>query len=178
VYAYLLNTADGSTIELLDETANGSTDRAPADVTVTANGDYKFVFVSGTFDYTFGRALGASLYIDDIDVESASGPEVVVEYINLRDQESAITAIDILEIVAEKVAKYRAYVGALQNRLTSVMASLTARIQNQVIASGRIEDTDYAKASTDLSKQQILHAAASQMLMNALQAKKAMMDLI
>ena len=78
-----------STIELLDETADGSTDFAPANVTVTAAGDYKFVFVSGTFDYTFGRALGASLYIDDIDVETANGPEVVVEYINFGDQESA-----------------------------------------------------------------------------------------
>ena len=46
VYAYLLNTADGSTIELLDETADGSTEFAPANVTVSAAGDYKFVFVS------------------------------------------------------------------------------------------------------------------------------------
>ena len=44
VYAYLLNTADGSTIELLDETADGSTEWAPANVTVNAAGDYKFVF--------------------------------------------------------------------------------------------------------------------------------------
>ena len=178
VYAYLLNTADGSTIELLDETANGSTDWAPAEVTVTANGDYKFVFVSGTFDYTFGRALGASLYIDDIDVDSSSGPEVVVEYINVRDQESARTAIDILEVAAEQVATYRAYVGALQNRLTSAMANLTARSQNQLIAKGRIEDADYAKDATALNKQQILSSAASQMLVNAQKAKTAILSLI
>jgi len=178
VYAYLLNTADGSTIELLDETANGSTDWAPAEVTVTGNGDYKFVFVSGTFDYTFGRALGASLYIDDIDVDSSSGPEVVVEYINVRDQESARTAIDILEVAAEQVATYRAYVGALQNRLTSAMANLTARSQNQLIAKGRIEDADYARDATALSKQQILSSAASQMLVNAQKAKTAILTLI
>jgi len=163
---------------LLDETANGSTDWAPAEVTVTANGDYKFVFVSGTFDYTFGRALGASLYIDDIDVDSSSGPEVVVEYINVRDQESARTAIDILEVAAEQVATYRAYVGALQNRLTSAMANLTARSQNQLIAKGRIEDADYAKDATALSKQQILSSAASQMLVNAQKAKTAILTLI
>ena len=57
-----MNTADGSTIELLDETADGSTDWAPANVSVTAAGDYKFVFVSGTFDYTFGRAWRQPLY--------------------------------------------------------------------------------------------------------------------
>ena len=178
VYAYLLNTADGSTIELLDETADGSTEWAPANVTVTAAGDYKFVFVSGTFDYTFGRALGASLYIDDIDVESANGPEVVVEYINVRDQESANTAIGILETAGEQVATYRAYVGALQNRLVSAIAALTARSQNQLIAKGRIEDADYAKETATLSKQQILSSAASQMLVNAQKSKTVILSLI
>ena len=178
VYAYLLNTADGSTIELLDETADGSTDWAPAEVTVTAAGDYKFVFVSGTFDYTFGRVLGASLYIDDIDVDTANGPEVVVEYINVRDQESATTAIGILETAAEQVATFRAYVGALQNRLTSAMTNLTSRGQNQFIAKGRIEDADYAKESAILNKQQILSLASSQMLVNSQKAKTAILSLI
>jgi flagellin len=178
VYAYLLNTADGSTIELLDETADGSTDFAPANVTVTAAGDYKFVFVSGTFDYTFGRALGASLYIDDIDVDTANGPEVVVEYINVRDQESATTAIGILETAAEQVATFRAHIGALQNRLTSAVANLTSRRQNQLIARGRIVDADYARETATLRKQQILSLASSQMLLKAQNTKTALLSLI
>ena len=178
VYAYLLNTADGSTIELLDETADGSTEWAPANVTVNAAGDYKFVFVSGTFDYTFGRALGASLYIDDIDVETANGPEVVVEYINLRDQESATTAIGILNTANEQVATFRAYVGALQNRLTAAIANLTSRSENQVIATGRIVDADYAKETAILTKQQIISSAASQMLVNSQKSKTAILSLV
>ena len=178
VYAYLLNTADGSTIELLDETADGSTDFAPANVTVTAAGDYKFVFVSGTFDYTFGRVLGASLYIDDIDVDTANGPEVVVEYINVRDKESATTAIGILETAAEQVATFRAHIGALQNRLTSAVANLTSRRQNQLIARGRIVDADYARETATLSKQQILSLASSQMLLKAQNTKTALLSLI
>ena len=178
VYAYLLNTADGSTIELLDQTANGSTDWAPANVTVNAAGDYKFVFVSGTFDFTFGQALGASLYIDDIDVETANGPEVVVEYINVRDQESANTAIGILNTANEQVATFRAYVGALQNRLTAAIANLTSRSQNQLIAKGRIEDADYAKETATLTKQQIISSAASQMLVYSQKSKTAILSLI
>ena len=178
VYAYLLNTADGSTIELLDETADGSTEWAPANVTVTAAGDYKFVFISGTFDYTFGQALGASLYIDDIDVETANGPEVVVEYINVRDQESANTAIGILDTAAEQVATFRAYVGALQNRLTSAIANLSSRSQQQLIARGRVEDADYSKETAILTKEQILSLASSQMLVNAQNTKKVLLSLI
>ena len=103
---------------------------------------------------------------------------MVVEYINLRDQESANTAIGILDIANEQVATFRAYVGALQNRLTSAMANLTARSQNQLMAKGRIQDADYAKETTTLSKQQILSSAASQMLVNAQKSKTAILSLI
>jgi len=178
VYAYLLNTADGSAIELLDETANGSTNWATSETTVTTAGDYKFVFISGTFDYTFGRALGASLYIDDITVDSASGPEVVVEYINVLDQSSATTAIDILDVAQEQVATYRAYVGALQNRLTSVITNLTSRSLNQTITKGRIEDADFSHESTKLVKQEILSKAASEVVATANKSKEAILSLL
>jgi len=179
VYAYLLNTADGSAIELLDETANGSTNWATSETTVTTAGDYKFVFISGTFDYTFGQALGASLYIDDITVDSSSsGPEVVVEYINVLDQSSATTAIDILDVAKEQVATYRAYVGALQNRLTSVITNLTSRSLNQTITKGRIEDADFSHESTKLVKQEILSKAASEVVATANKSKEAILSLL
>jgi len=178
VYAYLLNTADGSTIELLDEMANGSTDWAPAEVTVNTPGDYKFVFISGTFDYTFGRALGASLYIDDIDVESANGPEVVVEYINLRDQDSAKTALDVLDTAADQVATFRAYVGALHNRLTTAVGGLTARHHNETVSRGRITDADVSTEVQHLTKKQILQQASSTVLLNAQMAKRSLLKLL
>ena len=74
VYAYLLEETTGVTQELLNVTGNGNTPWATQDVTVTAAGDYKYVFVAGSFDRTFGRALGASLYIDDITVISSAPP--------------------------------------------------------------------------------------------------------
>ena len=178
VYAYLLNTADGSTIELLDEMANGSTDWAPAEVTVNTPGDYKFVFISGTFDYTFGRALGASLYIDDIDVESANGPEVVVEYINLRDQDSAKTALDVLDTAADQVATFRAYVGALHNRLTTAIGSLTARHHNETVSRGRITDADVSTEVQQLTKKQVLEHISSTVLLNAQMAKRSLLKLL
>ena len=78
VYAYLLEETTGATQELLNVTGNGNTAWATQDVTVTAPGNYKYVFVAGTFDETFGRAAGASLYIDDITVIS-SAPAVPVD---------------------------------------------------------------------------------------------------
>ena len=71
----------------------------------------------------------------------------------------ANTAIGILETAGEQVATYRAYVGALQNRLVSAVAALTARSQNQLIAKGRIEDADYAQEIAKLNQSQLLQNA-------------------
>jgi hypothetical protein len=73
IFAYLLNTANGQTITLLNATGNstGATTKwAKESKTIVAGqeGTYKFVFVSGTFDYTGGKVLGASLYIDEVNV--------------------------------------------------------------------------------------------------------------
>ena len=167
VYAYLLETTTGNTIQLLDEMATGTTDWANSETIVDVAGNYKFVFVSGTYDYTHGTASGASLYIDDVDVEAATGPEVVVEYINVLDVESARTAIDILNLANEQVATARAYVGALTNRIHAAINVLTTRKTEQEKAAGRIADADYAIEAAKLAKMQILYQSSSRMLAEA-----------
>lgn len=74
VFGYLLNTTTGAQTEVLDQTttnASGTTNWATVSVTVPADGTYRFVFVSGTYDATCGRAAGASLYVDNFQVVSA-----------------------------------------------------------------------------------------------------------
>ena len=132
----------------------------------------------GNFDHTFGRVLGASLYIDDIDVKTASGPGVVVNYINVLDQDSANIAIGFLNIANEQAATFLAYMDALQKRLTAAIANLTSCSQNQLIVKGRFEDEDHAKETATLTKQQILSLAALQMLVNAQKSKTATLSLI
>jgi flagellin-like hook-associated protein FlgL len=145
----------------------GTTDWAASETVVTTAGTYKFVFISGTYDYTHGTLSGASLYIDDVDVETANGPEVVVEYINVLDVESARTAIDVLNTANEQVATARAYVGALTNRVQSAINVLTTRKNEQEKAAGRIADADYARESARLAKMQILNQASNKMLAEA-----------
>jgi hypothetical protein len=61
VYAYLLNTSDGTTVELTDYThnASGSTGTISVSETLGAgiDGLYKFVFVSGAYDNDGGGLL-------------------------------------------------------------------------------------------------------------------------
>jgi len=83
VYAYLLNVDTGSTFELLNQTSQtaNSTPMAAKTVTIANGGNYKFVFVSGTFDATFGKAAGASLYIDDVTIAQINAMSINSELI-------------------------------------------------------------------------------------------------
>jgi hypothetical protein len=80
IFAYLVKTTTGSTIKLIDQTGESSSATTPwAKVThvitnteASANwqiADYKFVFVSGSYDFSGGQWTGASLYITQIKVK-------------------------------------------------------------------------------------------------------------
>ncbi|MBV1786435.1 DUF4347 domain-containing protein [Marinobacterium sp. D7] len=76
VVGYLLNTGTGAISIALQ--SYGTTGSGVASVTVPTDGNYRFVFISGTFDKTGGRAAGASMYIDNIRVEDPFVTDAVV----------------------------------------------------------------------------------------------------
>lgn len=65
VFGYLLNTATCQQTEVIDSTGLQSNWQTVS-VAIPSNGRYKFVFVAGTFDKTFGTVAGADLYLDNI----------------------------------------------------------------------------------------------------------------
>ena len=85
VFGYIVNTGTNATTEILNATgssAAGTTSWATANVTIPADGDYRFVFVAGTYDFTGGKAAGASLYIDNIQVYGNLVTDAVVQDIS------------------------------------------------------------------------------------------------
>lgn len=77
VFGYIINPTDNYTEIILNATGGqfGQAYFVPwntATHTITKKGDYKFVFISGTYDATCGRAVGAQLYIDSVNI-SISG---------------------------------------------------------------------------------------------------------
>ncbi|MGE4456300.1 MAG: DUF4347 domain-containing protein, partial [Arcobacteraceae bacterium] len=90
VVGYLLNTSNGAISIALQ--SYGNTGSGTASVTVPTSGNYRFVFVSGTFDASGGTVAGASMYIDNIRVEDPFVTDAVVteiarqiDYINSTD---------------------------------------------------------------------------------------------
>lgn len=76
VFGYLLNTATCAQTEVLDSTGEEQ-DWTTTSVAIPAAGTYRFVFVSGTYDQSWGGAAGAVLYVDNIvQTKVTSGTEI------------------------------------------------------------------------------------------------------
>ncbi|MDA9825938.1 flagellin [Porticoccaceae bacterium] len=99
VYAYALNTDTGETINLLNQTGSGTNDSGwqTVNVDIPTTGNYKFVFVSGTFDETFGTLAGASLYIDNVNVGAAPGALSYSQLLANLTEAGALTSIAMSE---------------------------------------------------------------------------------
>jgi flagellin len=91
------------------------------------------------------------------------------------DSNAAITAIDdALKVVNEDRAK----MGAVINRLNSAADNMMNVSQNTSESRSRIMDTDYAQATTELARTQIISQAATAMLAQANQAPQSVLSLL
>ena len=108
----------------------------------------------GNFNNTTGKLSGlASKVITGTTIASA---------VNMASK--SITEIDV---VIGDVSAQRATFGAVSNRLTHAVDNLTNVKTNSEAARSRILDTDYAAATSELSRTQIIQQAATAMLAQA-----------
>ncbi|MEZ0167548.1 DUF4347 domain-containing protein [Microvirga sp. TS319] len=80
-FGYLMNADTGEYVRVLDATGEndtGVTNWASQKVVVPESGNWFFVFVAGTYDFTGGRAVGGSLYIDNFRVERSPVNDTVL----------------------------------------------------------------------------------------------------
>jgi hypothetical protein len=70
VFGYIQNVDTGAHVTLVDFTGTSTADpnwfTAQATISGSQEGEYRFVFVGGSFDYTGGWRLGAKFIIDDV----------------------------------------------------------------------------------------------------------------
>jgi flagellin len=87
-------------------------------------------------------------------------------------------SIELLDTAITAVDTFRSGLGARINRLTSAADNLANVALNTSASRSQIEDTDYAKATTELAKTQIIQQAASAMLAQANQAPQSVLSLL
>ncbi|MFW9081036.1 flagellin domain-containing protein [Pseudomonas sp. P2757] len=89
--------------------------------------------------------------------------------------DNAITAIDA---AIAAINGTRSSLGASQNRLTSTISNLQNIVENTTAAQGRVQDTDFAAETANLTKQQTLQQASTSVLAQANQLPSAVLKLL
>lgn len=101
-----------------------------------------------------------------------------VSAISLKTAASASNALQSLDKAISMIDNDRATFGATINRLTYAVDNLTNVSQNANASRSRILDTDYAKASAELARTQIIQQAATAILAQANQSQQSVLKLL
>ena len=139
---------------ILDGSAGASTGKST--VAFQVGSDYKQTISTtfGNFNNSTGKLSGlASKVISGTTIASA---------INM-----ASKSIVELDVVIGDVSSQRATFGAVSNRLTHAIDNLTNVKTNAEASRSRILDTDYAAATTEMARTQIIQQAGTAMLAQA-----------
>lgn len=128
---------------------------------------------SQTIEMTFlDMTTGTSGTLSSVAWASGSGS------FNIATLADASTAISTIDTAIVAVDEYRAELGAKVNRLTYAIDNLTNVSQNTAAARSRVLDTDYAQATTELARTQIIQQAATAMLAQANQQPQSVLSLL
>ena len=139
---------------ILDGSAGASTGKST--VAFQVGSDYKQTISTsfGNFNNTTGKLSGlASKVISGTTITSA----VLM----------ASKSIVEIDVVIGDVSSQRATFGAVSNRLTHAIDNLTNVKTNAEASRSRILDTDYAAATTEMARTQIIQQAGTAMLAQA-----------
>ena len=83
-----------------------------------------------------------------------------------------------IEDAITTISDFRGYFGAQQNRIEFAIANIQAQSENLTAANSRIQDTDYAAETANLTKTQIMQQAATAMLAQANQMPNVILALL
>jgi flagellin len=96
----------------------------------------------------------------------------------INTREGATNVLRMLDDAMDKINATRAQMGAVMNRLQYAMDNLSNVSMNQEASRSQILDADYAKASTELSKSQIMQQAATAVLAQANMSQQTVLQLL
>jgi len=86
--------------------------------------------------------------------------------------------LSILDGAMDSVNATRASMGAIMNRMQQVITNLSNVGTNASASRSQIEDADYAKASSDMARAQIIAQAATAVLAQANTSQQTVLKLL
>lgn len=111
-------------------------------------------------------------------VTSTASSMTKVADVDVSTAQKAQESILLIDDAIKAIDSQRADLGAVQNRFDNTIANLQSISENVSAARGRIEDTDFAAETANLSKNQILQQAGTAILAQAKQLPQAVLSLL
>ena len=155
-------------------------------VTATADGSTGIITLTSTSEegITVGgadSATGAGLTAEATaaTANTVAGTEQTgFGGLDISTAEGADAAMLAMDAALTAINTARADMGAVQNRFSSVVANLSSNVENLSAARSRIQDTDFAAETAQLTRNQILQQAGTAMLAQANQAPQGVLSLL
>jgi len=125
---------------------------------------------------------GVTAGVDDIDLDlgttAMTAAGLLLDATDLDDITNAGAAITAIDTALDTINTLRSNLGAAQNRLTSTISNLQNINENASAALGRVQDTDFAAETAQMTKQQTLQQASTAILAQANQLPSAVLKLL
>ena len=122
--------------------------------------------------------VGDTTFDKNSPTENVINATTPVSGLNISTSSAATSAISVIDAALETVGKYRADLGAVENRMTHTVDNLTNVAENTSAAKSRIEDADFASEAAALARAQILQQAGTAMLAQANAAPQNVLSLL
>ena len=141
---------------------------------------------AGTMTLQVGSNTGTANHIDltlsskfdAVSLSVGSGTAVLTGATSAAAMSNIDNAITAIDAAIASIGATRANLGASQNRLTSTISNLQNITENVTAAQGRVQDTDFAAETANLTKQQTLQQASTAVLAQANQLPSAVLKLL
>jgi flagellin len=130
-----------------------------------------------TASFQVGNATGDQVSLSFVDVDAATGVASAIAG-GVTTTAAAASAITHIDDAITTIGTYRSTLGAMVNRLNYAADNLTNVSTNTSASRSRIQDTDYAAATTELARAQIIQQAATAMLAQANQGPASVLSLL
>ena len=161
-------------------TAAGETYNFTIAGTVQLNGSNSYTAETATALGAGSVSVGSSVtahLLSDIGQDGVSTLNSVAD-IDVSTVKGSQDSIAVIDNALAYIDSSRAQLGAVQNRLDSTISNLENIVENASASRSRIRDTDFARETTELTKNQILQQASTSILAQAQQLPQAALSLL
>jgi flagellin len=132
----------------------------------------------GVFTFQIGVDAGQAIQLTIPDFDTQSGDQMNLGSANLLTAEGAQQALATMDNALGNLNTMRSELGSTINRLTFAIDNLDNTRLNTESSRSNIIDADYAKASTELTRNQILQQAATSILAQSNVSSQMVMRLL